>query len=462
MTSCHCSEEAGTSVSTLTSPLRSTPFVSSIPPQVPQRARKFPFAHSSKKSKVDVRVTLASAIPDQLFLEQQTHIGWLAIDSAWPADDGRYYLAIQHFQPGLYQLRLADLGSLPLLLTQHRNTLSVHMQGPDFLAESSVENLPAASVYIDAVHLQEQSNYWEFLAVQATKIDQTSARSLAIMDSLAAAARLDLNRFIDSAVRASNDTLLQHFLFLTKRPILPSAEAWWPSALLLDSLIAHSDALRLHTQEYFYAQLNDAFSRPQTDSAFAYALRSLAKLPMHPTVAIRLRAYSRLFFSDARYIESARIAMAEPFGPLPPDPSLAPSPRKLLPASVALRTKVKNLNGKSLPLINKDTRYTLVVIWSVWCPHCQTLLPKIHDWWCELPKGLLDVIAIAIDRPGDALSAHIKLKSWKWRNAVEEDDGDSALLEAIGFEGTPQLILLDAQGNTLTQPQTLTQLQNQF
>lgn len=373
-----------------------------------------------------------------------------------------YYLDIAHFVPGLYQLRLANLGTLPLLLSQHKKTIAVEMRGANFAAKSSVENLSTTAAYLQALRLQEQANYWNFLAVQASKIEEANEHSLALMDSLATAARLQLNAFIDSAACTTNDTLLMHFLYLSRRPTTPAVEAWWPANLLTDSRIAHSDALRLHAQEYFYAQLNDSFSRPQLDSAFSLALRSLAKLPMHPAVAHRLRAYSRLFFADARYTESARIAMTEPFGPLAPEPLLAPYPRKCLSANEALKTSVRDLNERNIPLISKKTNYTLVVIWSVWCPHCQVLLPNIHQWWSKLPKGLLDVIAISVDRASDALTTHIRLKNWKWRNAVEEDDGTSTLLETIGFEGTPQLVLLDSQGNTITHPQTLTQLQNQF
>lgn len=412
--------------------------------------------------RVELRVTLSSAIPDQLFLEQSLSAGWQVIDSTWPADDGMYYLNIARFTPGLYQLRLSHLGTLPLLLSQHKKTIAVEMRGAHFASESSVEDLPAASAYLQAIHRQEQAKYWDFLAVQASKIEGASAHSLALMDSLSAAARQELNAFIDSSVRATKDTLLMHFLYLSRRPTTSAAAAWWPSHLLMDSLVSHSDALRLHAQEYFYAQLNDSFSRPQLDSAFSHALRSLAKLPMHPTVARRLRAYSRLFFSEARYTESARIAMAEPFGPLSPEPLLAPSPRKCLTRNEALKARVKGLNGRNIPLISKKTDYTLVVVWSVWCPHCQVLLPQIHQWWSVLPKGLLDVLAISVDRGSDALTAHIRLKKWKWRNAVEEDDGTSTLLERLGFAGTPQLVLLDSQGNTITHPQTLTQLHNQF
>ena len=412
--------------------------------------------------KTTLKVTLASAIPEQLFLEQQTAVGWQALDSAWPASDGLYYLDIKGFHPGLFQLRLGNLGTLPLLLSQHRKSLTVSLQGPEFISNSCVEDDCSATAYLHALRLQEQANYWGFLAAQAKKIDDAAPASLSIMDSLATAARLRLNSYVDSTVANTPDTLLRHFLHLSQQPLSAAAQAWWPSSLLQDSLIAHTDALRKHTQAYFYAQLDDAYSRPRVDSAFAFAVRSLAKMAMHPTVAQRLRAYTMLFFTESHYPEAARIATLEPFGPLQPTPLLAPAASKCLSPKEALQTKVRALNGKAIPLVNQKTQYTLVILWSVWCPHCQTLLPQIHEWWSRLPKGQLGVLAISIDRPEKALITHIKLKGWGWRNAVEEDNDSSTLLERIGFDGTPQLVLFDSCGNTVTQPQTLTQLQNQF
>ena len=75
-------------------------------------------ASPCKGRKTEIKVTLLSAIPEQLILEQLTPRGWGAIDSAWPASNGRYYLKINESHPGLYQLRLANLGALPLLISK--------------------------------------------------------------------------------------------------------------------------------------------------------------------------------------------------------------------------------------------------------------------------------------------------------------------------------------------------------
>ena len=417
-------------------------------------------ASPCKGRKTEIKVTLLSAIPEQLILEQLTPRGWGAIDSAWPASNGRYYLKINESHPGLYQLRLANLGALPLLISKPEKPISINMRGEDFTARSTIDDA-SASVYLRALHLQDQANYWRFLASQAKKIVDAAPHDLDLMDSLAMAAVNKLNRYVDSSTRNTSDSILHHFLFLARRPASTTIHSWWPSTLLLDSTIAHSDALREHLQNYFYAQLSDGFSRTQLDSAFATSLRALASSRMHPDVAQRLRAYILLFFTEAHYLNCARLAALSPFGPLAPIPHLAPPPTNELPASEALHVNVRNLAGRDIPLINPNTRYTLAVFWSVWCPHCQLLLPRIYPWWESLPPGLLDVLTISIDRPGEALSAHINLKQWKWRNAVEERNEESSLLEKVGFDGTPYLVLYDRHGTTVAIPQTLSQLKNQ-
>lgn len=419
-----------------------------------------PLQNHAQRVKLDV--FLLAAVPDQLFLEQHTMRGWSAIDSTWPANDGLYHLDIKHFQPGLYQLRLAQVGAMPLLLTEYEKTLAVCMQGPNFVRYSSVANSKSTNLYLQALALREHVNYWNFLATQASKIEDVSPSSLATIASLASTARLRLNRYIDSCASATSDTLLRHFLYLSDLYISSSANEWWPKNLLQDTLIAHTDELRLHSQDYFYAQIQDDYSRPQLDSAFAHAVRTLARLPMHPVVAQRLRAYTLLFFTNTNYPDAARIAMLEPFGPLASSPLFAPNAQKQLTPTEALATRVKDLSGRDIPLINQKANNTLVVFWSVWCPHCQTLLPQIHEWWKTMPYGSLDILAVSIDHPGKALSTHINLKNWGWRNAIEKDNEDSDLLKKIGFDGTPQLVLFDQHGNTITQPQTLTQLKNQF
>ncbi|MCP4552210.1 MAG: redoxin domain-containing protein [Bacteroidetes bacterium] len=41
-----------------------------------------------------------------------------------------------------------------------------------------------------------------------------------------------------------------------------------------------------------------------------------------------------------------------------------------------------------------DSKYTLVIFWVSWCPHCTNLLPELHEFYLD-KKGQLEMISIS-------------------------------------------------------------------
>jgi len=118
-------------------------------------------------------------------------------------------------------------------------------------------------------------------------------------------------------------------------------------------------------------------------------------------------------------------------------PSAAPSGQAVLPA-VTLR----DLSGVRFPLRGSGDRPLLIEIWASWCPPClQTL-----GWLGEHPPVGVDVVAIAVDSPAEAVAEAARRLAIPGRVAMATKE----LLAALGgMPPLPTLIVADRKGGVV-------------
>ncbi|HEX5040704.1 MAG TPA: TlpA disulfide reductase family protein [Candidatus Limnocylindria bacterium] len=143
------------------------------------------------------------------------------------------------------------------------------------------------------------------------------------------------------------------------------------------------------------------------------------------------------------------------------EPAVSPlaiegSSLRQLPASggdPAVGQTIPTLSGLGLdgqPMsIGPDDGAQVIVVLAHWCPHCQNEVPLLTTYLADnpLPEGVRMVtLSTGIDpaRPNYPPSAWLEREGWP--APVLTDDADNRGLAALGFQGFPGFIFVNADG----------------
>lgn len=88
----------------------------------------------------------------------------------------------------------------------------------------------------------------------------------------------------------------------------------------------------------------------------------------------------------------------------------------------------------------------LLTSWATWCTECAELLPGLQDIWTDLRTSGLQVVAVNVDRAGEAGAVAAEETGYRmtmprWR------DPDDTFTHAFRARGVPTSVLLDARGD---------------
>lgn len=125
------------------------------------------------------------------------------------------------------------------------------------------------------------------------------------------------------------------------------------------------------------------------------------------------------------------------------------SPGKQAPAIIA-----QDLNHRLVELKSITSKYTMLVFWASWCPHCTTLLPDLHEFYLEV-KDQMEVISISIDTSQKVLNDFIVTHNFEWPTICQFEGWDSPLAKIYGIYSTPTLLLLDENKIIIGRPGTI-------
>ena len=120
---------------------------------------------------------------------------------------------------------------------------------------------------------------------------------------------------------------------------------------------------------------------------------------------------------------------------------------------------LKDINGNDIQLKDIPAKRTVLLFWSSWCPHCDELLPILHELYEERGRDALEVIAISVDEDGEAYKKALDEKKYNWINMAELMGWDGPVVMAYGIAATPSLIVLDENKTIIGKPVRLDTLE---
>lgn len=119
---------------------------------------------------------------------------------------------------------------------------------------------------------------------------------------------------------------------------------------------------------------------------------------------------------------------------------------------------MNDINGNEFKLSELDAKYTLLVFWASWCPHCLIVLPEIKKMYENDNIVDFEVVAISVDTSANDWKKEINEGGFDWINCSDLNGWNSKAADDYNIYATPSMILLDKEKNIIEKPITKNEL----
>lgn len=412
------------------------------------------WSDSSYGQGYEFRITTTGLVPEKIVLSEARDGEWAAIDTVWQADDGFYHPRVAKFKKGLYTLQFGNQPPLPLLLSEPLDDLLVHLTGTP--SNMAVAVTPECSTQTFVRFYQENDTCNAFRYLEQLGKNMLSPRDpFNQLMPVATAARINTQNYqLIEAMGDTHDALLKASLSLLATPSPDTLEQWWPPELRYEPSLIPSRMLKDHLEVYLHSQIDTAATRTAQDSLFLRAITWLLEQGMLPQMRGKLRHYATYFLQEIGAPELADyVKTFDHEG----DTKVYPGSSLHHFALDMRKAQSMDLDGKKQRILDQHRPLTLILVYSIWCPHCMLLLPQIAAWYTEEVQKVLHITSLSCDAQDHGTLAFIRNLQLPWQSCIESEDS-SSLLEALHADGTPYLLLFDREGHFIEQPLGLEQL----
>lgn len=120
---------------------------------------------------------------------------------------------------------------------------------------------------------------------------------------------------------------------------------------------------------------------------------------------------------------------------------------------------IPDVNGKEIKLSEIQADYTLVIFWASWCPHCNEILPQIHNvYQSSINFKKMSVLSISLDKEKTDWIKALTEGNYTWLNTSDLKGWDSRAAIDYNVYATPTMFLLDKNKNIVAKPITFEEL----
>lgn len=119
-------------------------------------------------------------------------------------------------------------------------------------------------------------------------------------------------------------------------------------------------------------------------------------------------------------------------------------------------------SGKLIDLTKIYTDSILIVYYASWCPHCQTLLPKIYDLYKNQRVKKFEVLAVSIDSSRIDWMHFVRTNKLDWLNVADLKGWDGQSVSDYFIYATPTMFLVDRQLRLIAKPSSIEELIKRF
>lgn len=116
-------------------------------------------------------------------------------------------------------------------------------------------------------------------------------------------------------------------------------------------------------------------------------------------------------------------------------------------------TALPDEQGKAKPVLNKNARYNLVVLWASWCGPCRQEIPALKQLHSRYGDGRqLQLVSISVDEKRDAWQKAMAQEKMPWPQLLMTPKTNTFAPEIFQFDGSiPLMLLVNQQAKVVKQ-----------
>jgi len=371
---------------------------------------------------------------------------------------GRYVFDFR-YRPGFYRLIYGEREwslTFPLFTPEAElDNLTISTSGIAPLENAVATGAPELGLYLNARRAREtyQEALWGLEALTRAGLNQKQ------LDELREENEKHYQQRINTLAQRADSLqsmVMQQIMRLFIRPQDSATSHWWDATLLTTPMVATAPEFDGYLRAFLQTHYSDSLSYWQQVQAYANAIHHLTQVPSEPLNALILRNTLDFIMQGGAY-EVLLDTIAKYYSNIKERPIYTKNTDRKTERLVKLRGT--RLDDNRSFIISKEADYTLLIVWSVWCAHCQELLPKLAQVCENLPNKLIAIRAICIDKDSPTVRNFIGARIWPWENILEPDNGESDILAYLQADGTPELFLLDKKGTLISRPEDAKRLE---
>ncbi len=109
---------------------------------------------------------------------------------------------------------------------------------------------------------------------------------------------------------------------------------------------------------------------------------------------------------------------------------------------------LKDMDGKSVQLVDSRGRVVIVDFWATWCPPCQAEIPHFIELYDDYANQGLEILGISLDRSGEqVVRPFVQEFAINYSVLVEGEQSPAQVAQEFGgVVGIPTTFLIDRQG----------------
>jgi thiol-disulfide isomerase/thioredoxin len=389
------------------------------------------------------------------------------IDSTKTTAYGQFQFNLKQDLPkGLYRLGITEKNHLDIILNKESIDLSTHISDPfnKLIFNESKEN----KIYLGYIQKRNYDQYRiELLQPVISYYPITDPFFPTLLMELSNI-QDSLDQYIDKIIKDHAHTFASKLIAIDRRPALDpmqnqieqktfAKQHFFDGKDFSDTTLLQSNVLSSTILSYLSLYQNNEFSKAQMEDEFIKAVDVI--LPA-------MRKNQKIYEFVIEYL----IGGFDQFGLTKVMTHIASRSivddscknedlkhrietlKKLAPGNKAPEI---NIGNTKLSAINK--KFTLVVFYASWCPHCSDLLSELKTYYNDHKKGL-EVFSISIDTSLVDYQNYLKRYHFEWVDACDFRGWDTQSAIDYGVYVTPNLFLLDENKVVIARPSGMPEL----
>ncbi|MCF8301702.1 MAG: redoxin domain-containing protein [Bacteroidales bacterium] len=123
--------------------------------------------------------------------------------------------------------------------------------------------------------------------------------------------------------------------------------------------------------------------------------------------------------------------------------------------SKAKEIKLENPQDKEIALSSLNNKYTLVIFWASWCPHCTKMLPDMKQLYDDYRDKSFEIYAVSLDNTKEEWTAAVEENKLDWINVSELAGWETQAARDYNVFGTPTYFIVNNNREIVAKPQTV-------